>query len=153
MVNMIRIEHLRKEFEHSTPLKDVSVTINKGDVICIIGPSGTGKSTFLKMINLLDTPTSGKIFLDDKEITAPGYRKENARKKMAMVFQNYNLFNHLSVIENLVVPQVDLLGRSKKEAFDKAIVILESVGMKRQYLHYLLLYLVDKNKELQLPER
>lgn len=133
---MIRLEHLRKEYEQSCPLKDVSVTINKGDVICIVGPSGTGKSTLLRMINLLEKPTSGKIFFDGEEITAKNYKPEKARKKMAMVFQSFNLFNHLSVIENLVVPQVDLLHRSKDEAFEIAMEKLESVGLKRQYLKY-----------------
>lgn len=133
---MIRIEHLRKQYETSCPLKDVNVTINEGDVICIIGPSGTGKSTFLRMINLLDKPTSGKIFLDDVEITAKGYKPEIARRKMSMVFQNFNLFNHLSVIENLVTPQVDLLKKSPKEAYDKAMLLLDKIGMSKQYLHY-----------------
>ena len=133
---MIRIEHLRKEYELACPLKDINLTINKGDAVCIIGPSGTGKSTLLRMINLLETPTSGKIFLHDEEITAPGFKKEIARRKMAMVFQNFNLFNHLSVIENLVVPQVDLLGISKDEAYNRALTLLDSVGLKEQYLSY-----------------
>ena len=133
---MIRLEHLRKEYEQSCPLKDINVTINKGDVVCIIGPSGTGKSTFLRMINLLEKPTSGKIFFDNVEITAKNYKPENTRKRMAMVFQSYNLFNHLSVIENLVIPQVDLLQRSKQEAYNYAMEKLESVGLKRQYLKY-----------------
>ena len=133
---MIRIEHLKKQYERACPLKDINLTINKGDAISIIGPSGTGKSTLLRMINLLETPTSGKIFLHDEEITAPNYKKETARRKMAMVFQSFNLFNHLSVIENLVVPQVDLLHISKKEAYEKALDLLESVGMKEQYLSY-----------------
>lgn len=133
---MIRLEHLRKEYELACPLQDVNVTINKGDVICVIGPSGTGKSTLLRMINLLEKPTSGKIFFNDEEITAKNYKPENARKKMTMVFQSFNLFNHLSVIENLVVPQVDLLKRSKDEAYKIAMEKLESVGLKRQYLKY-----------------
>ena len=81
---MLEIRNLKKQYEISCPLKDINVTINKGDVVCIIGPSGTGKSTLLRMINLLDSPTSGKIYLDDEEITAPGYKKEKARRKMAM---------------------------------------------------------------------
>ena len=133
---MIRIEHLKKEYEVTCPLKDINLTINKGDVICLIGPSGTGKSTLLRMINLLETPTSGKIFINDEEITAPDFKKEIARRKMAMVFQNFNLFNHLSVIENLVIPQVDLLGISKDKAFNKALTLLESVGLREQYLSY-----------------
>lgn len=133
---MITIEHLRKEFEQCTPIMDVNTTINKGDVICIVGPSGTGKSTFLRMINLLVTPTSGKIYFDGEEITNPKYHKENARKRMSMVFQNYNLFNHLTVIENIVVPQVDILHKSKEEAYKTAMLLLEKVGMSRQYLMY-----------------
>lgn len=133
---MITIEHLRKEYEQAVPLKDINTTINKGDVICIIGPSGTGKSTLLRMINLLETPTSGKIFFDGAEITSPKYPKEQVRKKMTMVFQNFNLFNHLSVIENIVVPQVDILHKTKEEAYKKAMFILEKVGMKKQYLQY-----------------
>lgn len=133
---MIRLEHLRKEYEIACPLEDVNVTINKGDVICVIGPSGTGKSTLLRMINLLEKPTSGKMFFNDEEITAKNYKKENARKKMTMVFQSFNLFNHLSVIENLVIPQVDLLHRNKDEAYKIAMEKLESVGLKRQYLKY-----------------
>lgn len=133
---MIRIEHLRKEYGSSCPIKDVSTIINKGDVVCIIGPSGTGKSTFLRMINLLEKPTSGKIFIDEEEITAKDYKPERARRRMSMVFQSFNLFNHLSVIENLVVPQVDLLKKDKNEAFEKSMDMLERVGMKRQYLNY-----------------
>lgn len=133
---MLKVEHLKKQYTVSCPLKDVNVTINDGDVISIIGPSGTGKSTFLRMINLLEKPTSGKIFLNDEEITAPDYKPEKARKRMSMVFQSFNLFNHLSVIENLVVPQVDLLNKTKEEAYETSMKMLEKVGLKRQYLNY-----------------
>lgn len=133
---MLKIEHLRKEYDSACPLKDVNVTINKGDVISIIGPSGTGKSTLLRMINLLDKPTSGKIFLNGEEITAKEYITEKARKKMSMVFQSFNLFNHLSVIENLYIPQVELLNKEPDDAYNKAISILEKVGMADQYLKY-----------------
>ena len=133
---MIRIEHLTKKYELACPLKDISATINDGDVICVIGPSGTGKSTLLRMINLLEKPTSGRIFLNDEEITATNYKPEQARKRMSMVFQSFNLFNHLSVIENLVVPQVDLLSKTKDEAYQKAMEMLEKVGLTKQYLNY-----------------
>lgn len=133
---MIEIQHLKKEYEISCPLKDINLTIKKGDCISIIGPSGTGKSTLLRMINLLEKPTSGKIFFNGEEITAIDYKPENARKRMAMVFQSYNLFNHLSVIENLMTPQIDLLGKSKEEAYKTAMLMLENVGMKKQYLNY-----------------
>ena len=133
---MIKIEHLKKQYDVSCPLKDINVTINDGDIISIIGPSGTGKSTFLRMINLLEKPSSGKIFLNDEEITAANYKPEKARKRMSMVFQSFNLFNHLSVIENLVIPQVDLLNKTKEEAYDVAIKMLEKVGLRKQYLNY-----------------
>lgn len=135
---MIRVEHVNKIFldDGSNPLKDVNCVINKGDVVSIIGPSGTGKSTFLRMLNLLGTPTSGKIYFHDQEITAPNFKKEEARKKINMVFQSFNLFNHLSIIENLVIPQVDLLGRDKNDAFDRSMKMLEKVGMASKYLAY-----------------
>ena len=126
---MIKIEHLEKKYENAQPIKDLNLTINDGDVVCLLGPSGTGKSTLLRMINLLETPTSGKIFVNDVEITAKGYKPEQARRKMSMVFQSFNLFNHLSVLNNLVMPQVDLLKISKQAATDKALIYLEKVGM------------------------
>ena len=130
---MIRIEHLRKEFgTTSCPIKDLSLTINDRDVICLIGPSGAGKSTLLRMINLLEKPTSGSIFVDDEEITSKKFKPEIARRKMSMVFQSFNLFNHLSILNNLVMPQVDLLKRSKQEATEKALMYLEKVGMSKQ---------------------
>ena len=108
---MIEIKDLRKEFDSVTPIENLSVTINDGDVISLIGPSGTGKSTFIRCINLLEKPTSGQVFLDGEEITAKGYDLRKARQKMGMVFQSFNLFGHLTVIENL---QLTKVGMSKK---------------------------------------
>jgi len=133
---MIELRHVRKEYEIATPLEDVCVTINKGDVISIIGPSGTGKSTLIRMINLLERPTSGSIFVDGEEITAPGYDVNKVRKKIGMVFQSFNLFSHLTVIENIMKPQMDLLNRSKQESYDKAINLLQTVGLKDKALQY-----------------
>ena len=117
---MIEIKHLRKEFDDDTmPLKDISVTINNGDVISIIGPSGTGKSTLLRCINMLTEPTSGSIIVDGQDITARGCNLNEVRKKMGMVFQSFNLFGHLTVIENIMKPQITLLGRSRQEAYEK----------------------------------
>lgn len=133
---MIEIKHLQKKYENSTPLKDVNVVINDGDVISIIGPSGTGKSTFLRCINLLERPTSGQIILDGEEITAPNYPVEKARRKMGMVFQSFNLFNHLTVIENLIVPQMDILNKTKQEAYDTGVALLKRVGLSGRELQY-----------------
>ena len=133
---MIRIEHLRKEYPTAVPLKDVNVEIHKGDVISVIGPSGTGKSTLIRCINLLDQPTSGKIFIDEEEITAKGADVARLRRKMGMVFQHFNLFPHMTVIENIMTGPVDLLGKSRQEAYDKGIELLRKVGLADKALNY-----------------
>ena len=133
---MIKIEHLRKEYANATPLKDVSVEINDGDVISIIGPSGTGKSTLMRCINRLDTPTSGKILVNGVDVTDPATDLSVVRRKMGMVFQAFNLFEHLTVIENIMLAPVDLLGKSRQEAFDEGMRLLEMVGLSDKYLNY-----------------
>ena len=133
---MIRIEHLRKEYPTAVPLKDVNVEIHKGDVISVIGPSGTGKSTLIRCINLLDKPTSGKIFVDGEEITAKDSDVARIRRKMGMVFQHFNLFPHMTVIENIMAAPIDLLGKSRQEAYDKGIELLRKVGLADKALNY-----------------
>ena len=133
---MIRIEHLRKEYPTAVPLKDVNIEIHKGDVISVIGPSGTGKSTLIRCINMLDQPTSGKIFVDDEEITAKGCDVARIRRKMGMVFQHFNLFPHMTVIENIMSAPMDLLGISKQEAYDRGIELLRNVGLADKALNY-----------------
>ncbi|MCR5761149.1 MAG: amino acid ABC transporter ATP-binding protein [Sphaerochaetaceae bacterium] len=134
---MIEIRHLRKEFDDNTiPLKDINVTINNGDVISIIGPSGTGKSTLLRCINMLTEPTSGQIIVDGQDITERGCDLNEVRKKMGMVFQSFNLFGHLTVIENIMNPQITLLGRSRQEAYDKAMYLLTQVGLVTKVFSY-----------------
>ncbi len=133
---MIRIEHLKKEYPNVTPLKDVSVTINDGDVISVIGPSGTGKSTLLRCINRLDEPTSGRIYIDDEEITAPKANLEKIRQKMGMVFQSFNLFGHLTVIENIMMAPMELLGKSKEEAYEDGMRLLREVGLSDKENNY-----------------
>ncbi|MCQ2355256.1 MAG: amino acid ABC transporter ATP-binding protein, partial [Clostridia bacterium] len=131
---MIKISHLRKEYPEATPLKDVSVEIRKGDVIAVIGPSGTGKSTLLRCINLLEKPTKGEIFIDGQQIT-----EKNAhliRRKMGMVFQSFNLFPNMTVIENIMKAQVDILKRSPQDAYDKGIELLTSVGLGDHALRF-----------------
>ncbi len=133
---MIEIKHLRKEYENITPLKDVSVTINQGDVISIIGPSGTGKSTLIRCINRLETPTSGEIIVDGINVTDPKCDLSEVRKKMGMVFQSFNLFPHLTIIENCMIGQMKLLGKDKQAAYDKAKALLEGVGLADKALNY-----------------
>ncbi|MBR4515105.1 MAG: amino acid ABC transporter ATP-binding protein [Lachnospiraceae bacterium] len=133
---MLKIENLTKEYADVSPVKDVSVTINDGDVIAVIGPSGAGKSTFIRCINMLEKPTSGQIFLGDEEITAKGYDIKKARQRMGMVFQSFNLFGHLTVIENLMLAPMDLLKKSRQEAYDKGMELLKQVGMAEKALSY-----------------
>lgn len=132
---MISIRHLKKVFPNATPLLDVNAEIGRGEVVSIIGPSGTGKSTFLRCINRLEDPTAGEILIDGKSITAPSADVPALRRKMGMVFQSFNLFNHLTVLENIMVAQVDLLHRSKKEAYEKAMELLHRVGLADKALN------------------
>ena len=120
---------MKKEYEDVTPLEDVNVTINDGDVIAVIGPSGTGKSTLLRCINMLEEPTSGQIIVNGEDITAKGCDLNEVRKKMGMVFQSFNLFGHLTVIENIMNPQITLLGKTRQAAYDRAMELLSSVGL------------------------
>lgn len=133
---MIRIEHLRKEYPMAVPLEDVSVEIHRGDVISVIGPSGTGKSTLLRCINMLEKPTSGKIFIGDEEITSKKCNIAMLRRKMGMVFQHFNLFPHMTVIENIMAAPMDLLGKTKQEAYDKGMELLRKVGLADKALNY-----------------
>ena len=133
---MIRLEHVRKVYPSVTPLKDVSTQINDGDVIAVIGPSGTGKSTLLRCINLLERPTGGKIFLDAEEITSPKCNVPKVRQKMGMVFQSFNLFGHLTVIENIMLAPVKLKGLSRQQAFDDGMKLLRQVGLAEKMLNY-----------------
>ena len=133
---MIELIHLEKKYENATPLKDVNAVINDGDVISIIGPSGTGKSTLIRCINMLERPTNGKILLDGIDITEPKYDLTKARRKMGMVFQSFNLFGHLTVIENLMFAQTEILKKSKQEAYDTGIALLRRVGLAGRELQY-----------------
>lgn len=126
---MIRIEHLKKAYEVATPLQDVNVTINKGDVISVIGPSGTGKSTLIRCINRLEEPTAGRIFIDDEEITDPKCNLSKLRQKMGMVFQSFNLFDNLSVIENIMAAPMDLLKIPREQAYEEAMELLRKVNL------------------------
>lgn len=127
---IIKVEHIAKTFDNNLQvLKDISTEINKGDVISIIGPSGTGKSTFLRCLNLLETPTSGKIYIHGQDITNPETDILRIRQKMGMVFQSFNLFSHLMVIENLMLAPMSLLKISKQEAYETGMELLKTVGL------------------------
>lgn len=130
---MITVNHLSKVFtDKETPftvLRDVNCEIKKGEIISIIGPSGTGKSTFLRCINRLEEPTSGEIIIDGQNILDKNANLYEIRRKMGMVFQSFNLFDHLTVLENVTVGPIKLLGLSKDEAKAQGIELLRMVGM------------------------
>jgi len=129
MNTILEIKHLSKSFGNHEVLKDIDFTVKKGDVISIIGASGSGKSTLLRCVNLLETPTSGEIWYNgrnvaDRSVSAPEYRSH-----VGMVFQSFNLFNNMTVLENCMVGQVQVLKRKKEEAKAIALEYLQKVGM------------------------
>ena len=126
---MIVIDHLKKDFGDLQVLKDVNATIEKGERVVIIGASGSGKSTLLRCINLLETPTSGEILYHGTDITGPKVNAASYRSHVGMVFQSFNLFNNMTVLENCMVGQTKVLKRSKDEARQHAMKYLEEVGM------------------------
>ena len=128
-MEMIRTVNLHKSFGQLQVLKGVSETIRKGEVVSIIGPSGGGKSTFLRCLNLLEKPESGQIFFEGKEITGKHVDIDIHRQKMGMVFQHFNVFPHLSVSENITMAPMLLKGKSQAEANDMARELLNRVGL------------------------
>ncbi|MDY5489332.1 MAG: amino acid ABC transporter ATP-binding protein [Butyricimonas virosa] len=133
---MIKIEHLSKTYGNFAVLKDVNAEIKKGEVISIIGPSGTGKSTFLRCLNLLETPSSGDIYIDGENIFPKKVKTSRIRLKMGMVFQSFNLFEHLSVLDNITLGPVKLLKKTKTDAEKKAIELLQVVGLAEKMNAY-----------------
>ena len=126
---ILQINHLSKTFGKNEVLKDIDFTVNKGDVISIIGASGSGKSTLLRCINLLETPTAGEIIYDGRNVADRKVKAHEYRSHVGMVFQSFNLFNNMTVLKNCMVGQMKVLGRSKAEAEKNAIYYLEKVGM------------------------
>ncbi|MBC3798275.1 ATP-binding cassette domain-containing protein [Acetobacterium tundrae] len=127
---MITIKGLSKSFGELSVLENINTEIKEGEVISIIGPSGCGKSTFLRCINLLETPTTGEISVDGQNILAKNADVSGLRQKMGMVFQSFNLFSHLMIIENLMLGPVNLLKIPKQQAYDEGMRFLEMVGLK-----------------------
>lgn len=126
---MIRVEHMKKNFGELEVLRDVNADIAKGEVISIIGPSGTGKSTFLRCLNLLDQPSGGEIYIDGENILAKKANVAKMRQKMGMVFQHFYLFDHLTVLDNVSIGPMKLKGKSRSEAQARGMELLKMVGL------------------------
>ena len=126
---MITIKNLKKTFGELEVLKGIDEHIEKGEVVVVIGPSGSGKSTFLRCLNLLETPTEGEIFIDGEKINDPKVDVNRIRQKMGMVFQHFNLFPHLTILNNVTLAPVLLKKMTKQQAHDKAIELLGKVGL------------------------
>ena len=134
---ILKVEHLEKRFpDGTTPIKDVNCEINEGDVISVIGPSGTGKSTFIYLLNRLEEPTSGKIWFEGEDTTAEGYDLNAMRNRIGTVFQSFDLFSHLTIVENIMLAPVKILGKTRQEAYDRAMELLEMVGLSEKALNY-----------------
>ena len=129
MDEILRLEHLEKTFGTHQVLRDISFSVNKGDVISIIGSSGSGKSTMLRCVNLLEEPTAGKIIFEGKDIAGKELNLSQYRARVGMVFQQFNLFNNMNALENCVCPQLTVLHRKREEAEKIARDYLERVGM------------------------
>lgn len=126
---VIELVHLQKQFGENTVLRDINLSVSKGEVLSIIGASGSGKSTMLRCINLLETPTSGQILYHGKDITGHDINLSQYRAKVGMVFQSFNLFNNMTALNNCITGQVSVLKRSRDEAETIAMKYLERVGM------------------------
>ena len=126
---MINVNNLHKYFGENEVLKGIDETINKGEVVVVIGPSGSGKSTFLRCLNLLEVPTDGEIIFEGKNITDKNTNINEIREKMGMVFQQFNLFPHKTVLENLTIAPINVKNKSKEEAVKKANDLLKKVGL------------------------
>ena len=133
---ILTIENLHKKFGQTEVLKGISFSVMPSEVVVIVGPSGTGKSTLLQCINLLTRPTSGKIWLENLEITASGGNPDKVRRRIGMVFQEFNLFNHLTSLNNVAVGMIKVAGMAKNDALEKARHELQRVGMSEHLDKY-----------------
>ena len=133
---MIRVDNIYKSFGRSSIIKGITTEFYKGEVTVILGPSGCGKSTFLRCLNLLERPTSGKIYFNDVEVTSLLTNINDIRKDMVMVFQSYNLFPHLTILENLTIGPTKLKNIPKEQAEYQASILLEKVGLQGRENQY-----------------
>lgn len=126
---LLRAEHLTKRYGDRLVLDDISLTVRRGEVIAIIGPSGSGKSTLLRSLNLLERPTEGSIFFEQTDITAPDADINRVRERLGMVFQQFNLFPHLTIRHNIMLTPVALGRMTRREAADEALRLLRRIGL------------------------
>lgn len=133
---MLSVKNLKKSFGKNTVLKDISFDVSTGDIIAIVGPSGSGKSTLLRCLNMIETPSSGKIVFEGTSLVDKKTNLSLVREKIGMVFQQFNLFNHLSVLDNLMLAPVKLKVMGEGSAKRKAIMLLEKIGLKDKALSY-----------------
>ncbi len=131
-----RIRGLHKSFGTNHVLRGIDLDVARGEVVCILGPSGSGKSTLLRCVNLLEVPSAGQVFVGDTEVTAPDCDIDWIRTRIGMVFQQFNLFPHLTVERNLTVAQEVVLGRSSREATEVAVAMLRRVGLEEKQHEY-----------------
>ena len=127
---LIRVENLYKNFEDKEVLKKISLNVYKGDVICLVGPSGSGKSTFLRCLNRLEEPSGGKIYFEGVDICDKKTDIDLHRQKMGMVFQQFNLFPHMTVLKNMIIAPIQLQWKTRSEAEEYAISLLKKVGLE-----------------------
>lgn len=133
---MVKIQGLKKNFGKLEVLKDINLTICKGEVVAVIGPSGSGKSTLIRCMNLLEEPTAGKIFFKDLELTQKGVKVHLIREKMGMVFQSFNLFPHMTILDNITTPLIKVQKIDKKAAEQRAMELLERVHLVEKAKEY-----------------
>ena len=127
---MLVVKNLKKNFGENQVLKGIDEHIKEGEVVCVIGPSGSGKSTFLRCLNLLEEPTSGEIYLDGEQMNAEKTDINKVRQKLGMVFQNFNLFPHKTVMENIILAPVNVLGKTAEESEKTGLELLKRVGLE-----------------------
>lgn len=127
---LIKVENLQKAFGENRVLQGINTEIKKGEVVVVIGPSGSGKSTFLRCLNLLEQPTGGSIYFEGVDITNKSVNINTHRMKMGMVFQHFNLFPHMTVLQNMTAPPIKLLKKSKEQALQEALELLKKVGLE-----------------------
>lgn len=135
-MEMVKIQGLKKNFGKLEVLKDINLTICKGEVVAVIGPSGSGKSTLIRCMNLLEEPTAGKIFFKDQELTQKGVKVHLSREKMGMVFQSFNLFPHMTILDNITTPLIKVQKIDKKTAEQRAMELLERVHLVEKAKEY-----------------